>query len=404
MTRAQLAERLARARRSTGLSVTQLAELAGVAAKSLRAFEEGEADMPLGQLERLATVLGLDSDVLVDECAPVDGYAAVLRSPRGTLRDDVGLAAVAHLGRVPAQVCLDRRRLERLLCLPPPVAYERFIPLPPPGEPEWREGVGAAERVRSELELGLAPVQTADLLASLGVGLVLTRFPDDQLWGLTLVDELHGPTVIVNLANRNHRFRTGIRFTVAHELFHVLFDRASGRIDIRRAGENPEEYDAYERRANAFAVNLLAPVEAVKRELARLGLEPARLPNSPAAIVHLVQKFGIGIRSLVDLLASPANRLVPREVRDALVERASAGVDRELYSGETFDLDPAEPWSRVPIERRGHFSLLALRAYEAGAIDRDELRQFLGLLLPSDLDPILAVIEGGAAPGHSEVG
>lgn len=394
MNRVRLAERFVRARRASGLSVTQMAPLAGVPERLVRAFEEGISDIPLGALERLAVVLGLDSDILLAEEAPIEGYAALLRSENGTLRADVQPASIAHLGRVPAQVCLDRRRLERLLPRTGSRPW-RPDPLPPPSQPEWREGAAAAEDVRAGLRLGLAPIQTADLLASLGVGLVLTPFPDDQLWGLSLVDELHGPAVVVNLTHRNHRFRTGLRFTVAHELFHVLFDQASGRIDLRRASDDPDAYDAHERRANAFAVNLLAPVDAVRQELSQLGVEPAGLAKSPATIVHLVQKFGVGIRSLVDFLASPAHGLVPQNVREDLLVDASAGVDSELYHGETFDLDASEPWRRIPIERRGHFSVIALRVFEAGLINRDELRQFLGLAVSSDLDPVLAVFAGG---------
>ena len=60
MNRARLAERFVRARRASGISVTQMAPLAGVPEQLVRAFEEGTSDIPLGALERLAVLLGLD--------------------------------------------------------------------------------------------------------------------------------------------------------------------------------------------------------------------------------------------------------------------------------------------------------------------------------------------------------
>ena len=82
--------------------------------------------------------------------------------------------------------------------------------------------------------------------------------------------------------------RGGRRFTLAHELCHVLFDRSSARRLSHVSG--PWATVRVEKRANAFAAMFLATPHALNKSLT--GGELA------GQIKHLSVKFGMGAMAL----------------------------------------------------------------------------------------------------------
>jgi Zn-dependent peptidase ImmA (M78 family) len=117
-----------------------------------------------------------------------------------------------------------------------------------------------AEAVRSELSLGLGPVLDVSEPAEsvLGVDTAVLALPE-KVSGFTALDPERGVTlVLVNTADVPERQR----FTLAHELGHVLF--GDGAETHRLDGERTLE----ERRCDAFARHLLAPAQGVRRWMA----------------------------------------------------------------------------------------------------------------------------------------
>lgn len=136
------------------------------------------------------------------------------------------------------------------------------------------------------------------------------------------------------------------RFTLAHELGHFALGHA-GRIDpVAALGSqvrSPEERDA-----NAFAAELIAPVDAVRRWFdVRGDAKPDRLRDivkcaryfgaSPESMLYRIQRAKLiskGIGSLKEaILAGEHNALVPRidvaEFRDTLsTESVAIGASR----------------------------------------------------------------------------
>ena len=76
------------------------------------------------------------------------------------------------------------------------------------------------------------------------------------------------PGIAWNRRSRSNLHVYGQRFTLAHELCHLLFDRSAGRRLAMASG--PWAPRAIERRANAFAAMLLMPTERVQRVVAGL--------------------------------------------------------------------------------------------------------------------------------------
>lgn len=117
-----------------------------------------------------------------------------------------------------------------------------------------------AEAVRKELELGLGPVlDVAEPAESmLGVDTAVLDLPE-KVSGFTALDPAREVTlVLVNAAHVPERQR----FTLAHELGHVLFG------DGAEAHQLDGERTLEERRCDAFARHLLAPAQGVRRWMA----------------------------------------------------------------------------------------------------------------------------------------
>lgn len=128
------------------------------------------------------------------------------------------------------------------------------------------QGDDLAADLRSELGLldNAAPDVDA-LLASLGITVEEVELSDPGLRGVSFAGEGLAPTVLVNTRSHDHfsatTSRRRRRFTLAHELCHLLYDRDRGApLAIASGPWAPRDI---ERRANAFAAGLLMPAEAV---------------------------------------------------------------------------------------------------------------------------------------------
>jgi len=159
------------------------------------------------------------------------------------------------------------------------------------------DGLERALEVREEMGIPLECFLTGAydlesvLLPRLGVRVREVHLTDAGVDGAALVSSDFLPTVAVNQGGRCARTRWGRRFTLAHELCHLLYDGDP------RAGvgvvSNPWADYASERRANAFAVMLLAPESAVEVVLDR---DSDRW--TPPDLRHAMRALGVGLSAL----------------------------------------------------------------------------------------------------------
>lgn len=150
-------------------------------------------------------------------------------------------------------------------------------------------GIRAAAVVRDALGVGLAPLQHVDrVIEQLVDGATVLGRPvgEDGMSGMCVVTEGLS-LVFVNTSKAGTRQR----FTLAHELAHLLFgDAIDGTLedtdDVMR-----DESSAAEVRANAFAAELLVPTAA-----ARLVLERVRA-DVTAALATIVFEYGVSCQA-----------------------------------------------------------------------------------------------------------
>lgn len=184
--------------------------------------------------------------------------AAFLRSAEDRLSADVVEVCLTRLGKAEAR--FDVAAAERLR-----QGAESSID---PREP-WTSGYALAQHVRRcWAEAGVraadAPVPIEEIVAGLGVEIHRVDLGVTTIEGVCLLDDDRRAVAVLNTFGRLGNSRVRQRSTLAHELCHFLFDapryRTLGQADVRAGTDSPME-----KRANAFAAELLLPRAVIAR-------------------------------------------------------------------------------------------------------------------------------------------
>ena len=99
----------------------------------------------------------------------------------------------------------------------------------------------------------------------LGILVVDTALETDPIRGVAIAGQGFSPRILVNRKHPFNSNESGRRFTIAHELCHVLFDRTRAKRIAHTSGRwaNP----GIEQRANAFAAYLLMPRDTLSAKI-----------------------------------------------------------------------------------------------------------------------------------------
>ena len=104
---------------------------------------------------------------------------------------------------------------------------------------------------------GSSFVDVQDICIRLGITIDEIEFETDSIRGVALAGEGFSPKIVINLAHVYNSNEEGRRFTIGHELCHILFDRTRARRIAHVSGSWAPP--GIEKRANAFAAYLLMP-------------------------------------------------------------------------------------------------------------------------------------------------
>ena len=369
---------LRRQREELGVTQDQLANAANVN-RSIVEDAEADADrIEFRQLEQLAFVLGLDPARLsVDERAGADPELGVRLRVLETERQGAPAGARLSARTVlrfseAASIIRSQGHLQRWLSKPREASD--FEPSSNYGPPAWGAGYELAEFTRKRLGLGLQPVHSMrDLVEGrLGIPVIQAELPK-AIAGATIASNgQRGIVLNVEGANSNVWIR---RATLAHELAHILFDPderlSTVRVDsydevARNAEHGGQSPDSVEQRANAFAVEFLAPREAVKE------LVPSPAQVHTARIEKVMSIFGIGKAAARFHVGNAWWRQAELPPESAI----RAEPTHEQQAAEDFTLDFFQP-KVTPAQRRGRFATLTAEAVDAGLITTDTAAQYL---------------------------
>ena len=108
-------------------------------------------------------------------------------------------------------------------------------------------------------------IDPEELLTYLGVNILETTWENTSLEAIACWSSNHGPVILLNTAEGkpcSHEY--GRRFTLAHELCHLLIDRKHEFVLVDVLGGGTPGF--IERRANAFAAEILLPRDLAAKE------------------------------------------------------------------------------------------------------------------------------------------
>ncbi|WP_420622439.1 ImmA/IrrE family metallo-endopeptidase [Candidatus Poriferisodalis sp.] len=136
-------------------------------------------------------------------------------------------------------------------------------------QPPWQHGYDLAEELLDALDRSDVAVSDSTLeawLADWRVRVEEIALNDTEVRAVSFVSDKHTPTIVLNRSHWSAADPRARRFTLAHELCHLLHDRSYGaRLAIASGPWAPIQI---ERRANAFAAWLLMPPGRLKPAIA----------------------------------------------------------------------------------------------------------------------------------------
>ena len=157
----------------------------------------------------------------------------------------------------------------------------RAVPIGDSDELPWQQGYALARELKQDIDDCIASerVDVEMILARFGVDVSEQSLSDGSIRGVSIAGPHHRSGIVWNRNNPFNADSRGKRFTLAHELCHILFDRNAGQRLAIASG--PWAPPSLEQRANAFAAMLLMPTELVRGVVAGM--------NEPVATEQGVQ-------------------------------------------------------------------------------------------------------------------
>ncbi len=160
--------------------------------------------------------------------------------------------------------------------------------------PSWRrdvadfeQGYMVAQHLRERLGNSERYLDIHGLLTGWNVQVEEIRLADPMIDGGAIWTDDRGPLVFLNPESEKTKTPWGRRMVLAHELCHLLQDR--GRSRALRIVSTPWAPPLMERRANAFAAELLLPKRGMIKEM---GI-PQAFPDE-RSLRRLMSKFRVG--------------------------------------------------------------------------------------------------------------
>lgn len=174
----------------------------------------------------------------------------------------------------------------------------------PVGRVPHEDGYQFAEELLQDIEVDgttIAPegfVDVQSICDHLEIEIDKVSLETESIRGAAMAGQGFGPLILMNLASVFNLSEYGQRFTVAHELCHILFDRTRARRIAHITG--PWAAPGIEKRANAFAAYLLMPRELIRDNLKTvheidetiIRFLAAKLKVGPTALVEHLYNLG----------------------------------------------------------------------------------------------------------------
>jgi Zn-dependent peptidase ImmA (M78 family)/transcriptional regulator with XRE-family HTH domain len=348
------------------LRIDTVASQSGLSATRIREIEEGD-EPTVCELELLAAAYGLDVETLWDSpirLAQGDGVELLPSLEEFRDLNDIVRARILRA----AAAARDLVTVQRKLGVDVPALPT--LPRPDARDTPYRQGASLAKALRAELNLGVDPIASVrDLVAERlpSVAVLHADLSRNGPAGVSFADRFRGPVVVLNTVGKNEHPAVR-RFSLSHELCHLLADwnRADPLASI--SGFFSEADLVREQRANGFAIRLLCPETVVHR------LRPYR--EEDAARV-LLNEYGLHYSAARLYLRNEAGMHLPVQPPRELAIFAEPDATQHRNEAPRGVLD--FPLEGAPVVRRGPLAETVVRAWAAGLFSRDAAARYLGV-------------------------
>ena len=369
------AGRVLRERRlQLNLPLRTIASMSELSPNVIEALEASKR-RPVREYERVARILGLDERAVSFRSVPEGNERVAVRlRVLADERPSLSSGSVARLAEA-AWVAMTQLRLEQAIPLPvedldlkPSADYGN------PGSPPFMVGYTLAHELREKLTLGDLPIASMRNLieGKLGIPVIQTNL-DEHIAGAT-VESNEKRAIVLNIDGRNSDALVR-RSTLAHEVSHLLFDPSPDLKALRvdnydELDERPDSRtDPVEQRANAFAIEFLAPQS----------IAVTRYERSADLFNEVLDYFGVSFTAGRYQVWNGLGRRVPLESIVAPNKRPEPDWDaREAYA---VTYHPLRSLTNHPA-RAGRFSAVAIRSAQLGLISWDTVAEWLFCTIP----------------------
>ncbi|MBR1285973.1 ImmA/IrrE family metallo-endopeptidase [Bradyrhizobium sp. AUGA SZCCT0177] len=375
--------------RHLGLELSEIARKIGWSKETTRRFEE-KKQIPFREIERFVRTIGLDSEKLGVEAGAAANSETGVRLRTYRNKDPKVFTVSTVLALAEASWTIQKQFELANLLGRQNGSVVRSLGFEPSSEyggqltRTFMEGYRLARRAR-EL-LGIPPdhpiASMKELIeAKLRIPVIQLEI-HSELAGATIAVGSHRG-VAINLKGQNSS-PLARRMTMAHELGHLLWDpdqrlkrlvvdRYDSLVDGPAASRLA--LDAVERRANAFAIEFLAPASAILKLFESSG-------GGVDGFKAVIATFGVSRTAVANHLMNASHNRI-----DMLGQKLEQFSDDEWEAVESLAVPVFDP-QRVPISRRGRFASHVLGAVDRELISRDTAASLYSCNL-SELDRAL---------------
>jgi len=362
-----------------GLSLEEVARKIRWPTSSVERFRLRK-QIPFRDLVRIAQAIDLDENLLgaVPDAGADRDLSVRLRTLKA--RDPLRFTPTTVLGLVEAAWTVRRQyELASLVGEPDKDSIRElgFIPSDDYGSrwaPDYQKGYDLALKARELLNIGLTePISSLKELIEgyLRVPVIQLEMNPEFAGATVASGDCRGIVVNLSGSNQNALVR---RMTMAHELGHLLWDsdHSLKKLVVDRYDQidrdfikDYNEIDHVERRANAFAIEFLAPGATIIEKFKETG-------GGAAGLENLMINFGVSKTALVRHLANRSHNLL-----DASNERLPEISVADWEGRESLAVPLFAPQD-IPVSRRGRFAFYILRAFEDKLISDDTAATLYG--------------------------
>ena len=354
----QLGERLQQARKKSGMTQADAAQIIDAARTTIVAIEKGERRLKPNELIKLARAYGQAVSNFVRQSPIIEPFEVQFRAAyrRSETEEAQINPAIWRL----EELCQNYLELEKIMDAPLPRNYPQEYDVTNMPIEAAAESIAIAERQRLGLGDSPIPILRDVLEQSVGLRIFYLEMPS-KYSGVYSYDEQLGGCIAINAKHPEDRRR----WSLAHEYLHFLAHRRKPVLDYENQYQRKPDT---ERLADSFPDYFLMPTSGLLKRFNDMYQTHGKF--TPTNLFTLAHYYGVSIEALGNRLESI--KLIPSGTVDRLRDRGLKvrKVQQELGLEEI-----PQRTDMLPI----HYQYLAIEAFDQGLITEGRFATFLGV-------------------------